>query len=285
MHDDVRVRRKTVENLTRLAEMDSASFRIAWRLARNATLVPARFVDYMYQIQNRPTACLLCEILFETRGRYSDAPSEDAALDAAVHITAHAALIKRHPGFSRLFWKIVRDDTYNYVVKHLIALRCREFRADDILSTKTIIVYSELLDSHDPLVWDDAGFFLLSESVLNNRSCLPQIAPALEKLSGMDYGGCHNMTVAELVEYLAKFWKENPEKFAAYLARLCNKNLEMVIYDEHTPLVLDVMQAMLQSCLPDGDAMQRLCETLARFKTAGCSRAGEILRAESALCV
>lgn len=244
-------------------------FDIARRLIQGRTPVPAHFADYLYRIQDRPQACLyLCHLLFEARGRDADAPPLDEVMCAAVHITAHAALAKKHTGFSRLFWRIVRDDSYSYAVKHLIVLRCRSFLADASLCGETLGAYYELLGSRDPRVWDDAGFFLLSGSLSGNRHCFPQIGPVLEKLSGIDYGGRHNLMVMELVKYLAKFWKENPEKFAECIERLCGNNLGMLIYDEHEPLVLDTIRAMLRSGLLDGDAVRRLCRTRARFENA-----------------
>ena len=74
--------------------------------------------------------------------------------------------------------------------------------------------------------------------------------------------------VMELVKYLAKFWKENPGKFVECIERLCGNNIGMLIYDEHEPLVLDTIRAMLRSGLLDGDAVRRLCRTRARFENA-----------------
>lgn len=269
MDSDVWVRIRVAEDLTYWDGIfPEAVFDIACRLARDRTPVPAHLDSYIYHIQNRPEALLLCRFLFETRGRDAGAPLRDAALCAAVNIAAHAALIRKHPGFSRLFWRIVRDDSYNYAVKNRVAFLCKDFLADAGLFCKTLKVYGVLLDSPDPHVRNGAEVFLFRWLVSGDRHCLPEIRPMLEKASGMAYSVYPRRAGLVLVEYLAKFWKANPVEFAQYIERLCRNNLDTIIYNAREQLVLETIEDMLQSGLLDIDARQRLYSTRARFGNA-----------------
>ena len=171
-------------------------------------------------------------------------------------------------GFSRLFWGIVREDSYNYAVKNHIAFLCKDFLEDAGLSGKTLKVYDALLDSPDPHVRNRAESVLFGELASGDRHCLPEIRPVLEKASGMAYSVYPRRAGLGLVKYMAKFWKENPGEFAQYIERLCSNNLDTIIYNAREQLVLETIEDMLQSGLLDSDARRRLCRTRARLENA-----------------
>lgn len=270
MDSDTAALIEVAKTLGRFAETHrEAVFDIACWVAKKLAPAPDCLVDYMYRIQSRPTECLwLCVLVVETRGRDPHVPAQDWILRAAVHITAHAALKNDRREFSVLFENIVRDDSYNCAIKNWIAFLCIDFLADARLSGKTFKVYHTLLDSPDPHVRDSAEFFLFGGLASRNRHCLPEISPILEKASGMIYGIYPNLAGLGLVEYLAKFWRENPGEFAEYVERLCCNNLDTIIYNGREQLVLKTINDMLQSGLLDSDAQRRLRGTRARFRNA-----------------
>ena len=161
----------------------------------------------------------------------------------------------------------MRDDSCNYAVKNHIAYLCKDFLKDAGLSGKTLKVYDALLDSSDPHVRNRAESVLFGELASGDRHCLPEIRPVLEKASGMAYSVYPRRAGLGLVEYLAKFWKENPGEFAEYIERLCRNNLDTIIYNAREQLVLETIEDMLQSGL-DGDTKRRLFRTRARFRNA-----------------
>ena len=281
-HDNAWVRASVAKGLAGLSDADfKASFAIAQRLAKDIPPVPAYLDNYMYSITNRHAleSLQLCRLLVETRGRDADTPYQDRALSAAVSVTARMALQNRDREFSRLFDSLVRDDSYNYAVKHRIAFFCRPDRVlhDDSLLDEIIGIYSNLLDSHDPHVRGDAEFFLLHPIAQGDRHFFPRLKPVLEKASRMIYEVSSNPTGMALVDYLGKFWKEIPQESVAYLGQLCRNNPPMTIRDPRASSILDVMESMFESGLLDSKSKQDLLGTLMLFVDAGWSRANLVL--------
>ena len=281
-HDNVWVRASVADGLAGLSEADfEASFAIAQRLAKDRSPVPAYLENYMYSITSLHArkSLQLCRLLVETRGRDADTPYQDRALSAAVSITARMALQNGDREFSRLFDGLVRDDSYNYAVKHRIAFFCQPDRVlrDDRLLGEIIGVYANLLDSHDPHVRGDAEFFLLYAVAQGDRHLFPQLKPVLEKASCMIYEVSSNPIGMALVDYLGKFWKEIPQESAAYLDRLCRNNPPMTIRGPRASSILDIMEGMFESDLLDRKSKQDLLGTLMLFVDAGWSRANLVL--------
>ena len=280
-HRDAGVRTGVAKGLARLSEANfEASFYMAKRLAKDRSPAPAYLAEYMDRIADRPAELLrLCELLIEARGTRQNASFQDRALYVAVSTTARMALARGDPGFSRLFERLVRDGSYNYAVKHWIALICKNVLHDERLSGRAVGAYSDLMDSEDPYVQGDAEYFSLYTLACDGRPLLPQIKPVLEKASRIDHGVSPHPAGLVLVEYLAKFWRAIPQESAAYLGRLCMNNRPMTVYNHRASLILDVTEAMLESGLLDGKSRQCLLETLMLFVRQGWPRACQILNA------
>ena len=277
MRDYVRAQINSASDLFSLFGLDiEASFVVSELFVNDIPNLPFRFGDYIYYIASiHPQKSLrLCELVAETYGKRTNTSDQEHVLCVAVYIIASKAL-GGDPGFSRLLDRIVRDDSYNRVTKCWTALISRPFLHIDV-SDRVLDVYSALLDSGDPQVQSDAEFHLLCTLVSGNKSMLPQIKPALEKASRIKHETSSPSNML-LVRYLAKFWKEIPQDSVVYLDRLCRNNRQMAVQDVRALRILETIEAMLESNLPDRKSRQSLRRTLMVFVESGWPHADEIL--------
>ena len=278
MRDCVRARINATRDLFSVFGLDvEASFAVSELLVNDIHNLPFYFGDYIYHIADvHPQKSLqLCGLVAETHGKSADVPDQEYVLCVAVSVIASKAL-GGDLGFSSLFDRIVRDDSYNCATKCWIAFSIRPLLYNNVFSGRVLDAYSALLDSSDPRVQSYAEFHLLCTLVPGNKSMLPQIKPTLEKASRIKYKA-PKATDMLLVEYLAKFWKEIPQDSVEYLGRLCRNNPQMTVYDDRALQILDTINTMFESDLLDRKSRQSLRNTLMMFVGAEWPQADEIL--------
>ena len=278
------VREDAARNLRYLAFADfETSFKIAKRFQSDNHRVLFYLTDYIRFITgNHPDeSYYFCEYFLNTRGKEKSLDSSDFIIDMVTSITIHMTLKQNNKKFSELFERILRDDSYNYVVKQIIAFRCKDeaLLYDESLQNEILEIYNVLFDSQDPHVRNDADFFLLNVITKDKKSFLPEIKPILEKVSNMKYdASSDDFLRLNILDYVEEFWQEIPEDSVRYLITLYEKNPKLVTNFHKSRDIIKTMEDMFKSKLIKRESKKELISILMLFAKAGWPEANQVLK-------
>ena len=278
------VREDIAKNLRYLAFGNfQTSFNIAKKFLKDNHRVLFYLMDYVRFIVARypDESFYFCDYFLNTRGKERPPDSRDFVLENVTSITIHMALKQNNKKFSELFEKILRENSYNYVVKHTIAFRCKDksLLLDDSLSNKILEVYDILFDSPDSSVRNDADFFLLHTIIDEKKSFLPEIKPILQKIADLNYdASADHFLRLNIIDYIGKFWKEIPEDSVKYIITLYEKNPNLVTNLHKSRDIIETMRDMFQSDLIQRNSKQKLISTLMQFVKSGWPEANQVLK-------
>lgn len=278
------VREDVARNLRYLSFGDfETSLKIAKQFLNDNHRVLFYLMDYIRFITGaHPNESFyFCEYFLNTRGEEKPQESRDFIIDMVTSITMHMALKQKNVKFSQLFDKILNDNSYNYVVKHTIAFRCKDesILFDETLRDKVLEIYDTLFDSPDPHVRNDADFFFLHVITDAKKSFLPEIKPILEKVVNMNYDtSADDFLRLNIIGYVGEFWKEIPEDSVKYLITLYEKNPKLVTNFHKSRDVIKTMGDMFKSNLIKRESKKKLISTLMQFVKAGWPEANQVLK-------
>lgn len=278
------VREDVARNLRYLSFGDfETSLKIAKQFLNDNHRVLFYLMDYIRFITGaHPNESFyFCEYFLNTRGEEKPQESRDFIIDMVTSITMHMALKQKNAKFSQLFDKILNDNSYNYVVKHTIAFKCKDesILFDETLRDKVLEIYNALFDSPDPHVRNDADFFFLHVITKAKKSFLPEIKPILEKVVNMNYDtSADDFLRLNIINYVGEFWKEIPEDSVKYLITLYEKNPKLVTNFHKSRDVIKTMGDMFKSNLIKRESKKKLISTLMQFVKVGWPEANQVLK-------
>ena len=278
------VREDVARNLRYLSAVDfPTSFEIAKRFQKDNHRILFYLTDYIRFITGAhpDESFYFCESFLDTRGKEKLDDSRDFLIDMVTTITIHMALKKKNPKFEKLFTHILEDDSYNYVVKHTIAFRCKDdsILYDESLKNKVLSIYEKLFESPDPNVRNDADFFLLHVITDAKKSFLPEIKPLLEKVSKLDYDkSSDDFLRLNLIDYVAEFWGKIPEDSVNYLCILYDNNPKLTTNFHKSREVIQTLDVMFGSSEISRDSKKKLLSLLMEFVKAGWPEANLVLK-------
>ena len=278
------VREDVARNLRYLVFGDfQTSFNIAKKLLNDNHRVLFYLMDYIRFITGRhpDESFYFCDYFLNTRGKEKPLDSRDFIIDNVTSITLHMALKQNNKKFSELFEKILKDNSYNYIVKQIIAFQCKDksILFDESFKNKVLEIYNILFDSPDPHVRNDADFFLLHVITDKKKSFLPEIKPILEKVVNLSYdASTDDFLRLNIIDYIGEFWKEMPEDSVKYLITLYEKNPKLVTNFHKSRDIIETMKDMFKSSLIQRESKQKLISTLMQFVKAGWPEANQVLK-------
>jgi len=278
------VREDVARNLRYLsASAFPASFEIAKKFQSDNHRILFYLTDYMLFITGAhpDESFYFCKLFLDTRGKEELKDNRDYVIDTVTTITIQMALKKKNQKFVELFNKILEDDTYNYVVKHTIAFRCKDesILFDDSLKTDVLHIYEKLFESPNRDVRNDADFFLLNVITREKKSFLPEIKPLLEKISKLEYDAASDDFLRlNIINYLEEFWKDIPEDAVNYLCTIYLKNTKLTSHFHKSRDTIKILDEMFDSSLISRESKKRLISVLMEFVKTGWPEANLVLK-------
>ena len=248
------IREAVCSNLGFLSEIDfQAAFKIAkqalddnWRVR----LYLGKYLQYIINEHEDEAFELIEEIIEKSKRQDTKLLKKDTAVEIAVHILTYKALRFKAQKFRKYFDIILNDASYPLEVKKIIAFTCKGDRLlfDKNLFDEVIGVYTTLVKSPSPSVYEYAAFHLFYNIQQKGEPYYEGIKPLLEILSRKNYDPSFPFwESAKVIIYLMAFCRQIPtEDTIMFLERLCHNYPFLVEKSPENWKVLDVLECLME---------------------------------------
>ena len=279
------VREAVCSNLKYLSEADfQVAFVIAKRVLDDNWRVRFYFGKYLQHILNEheDEAFELLKEVIEKVKRYEAKQETDTALEIAVCILTHKALRFKSQKFRKYFDIILNDASYPVEVKRIISFNCKVDRLlfDQKLFDEVIKVYTTLVKSLLPSVYEYAALHLLYSIKKKGEPYYEKIKPLLEILSKKSYDPSFPLgESAEIIIYLRAFCRQIPtEDTLMFLERLCHSHPFLVDNRAESWKVLEILECLTKDKIATKRSAERVRSLIIKLIQSGTPTAEILLR-------
>ncbi len=258
---------------------------IAYDVDATVTIGKAdNFGKYLQHIldEHEDEAFELIKEIIEKFKRYEAKRGKDIALEIAVCILTHKALRFKSQKFRKYFDIILNDASYPVEVKRIIAFTCKADRLlfDQNLFDEVIKVYTTLVKSPLPSVYEYAAFHLFYNIKEKKEPYYEKIKPLLEILSKKSYDPSFPFwESAKVVIYLRAFCRQIPtEDSIMFLERLCHSHPFLVDNRAESWKVLEILECLTKDKITTKQSKEKVRSLILKLVQSGTPTADLLLK-------
>jgi hypothetical protein len=198
---------------------------------------------------------------------------KDTALEIALNILAYKALNDKTPRFKDYFDIILTDSSYPAEVKKTVAFVCKGFLHYEVLFDAVIEVYTTLIKSPLPNVYEYASLHLFYNIKQIGKPYYKKVKPLLEILSRKSYNSSFPFwESANMIIYLKAFCRQIPiDDNVLFLERLCYSHPFLLNEGSENWKVLKILECLARERLATQlrDKVKSLVLKLVESRTPG----------------
>jgi hypothetical protein len=280
------IREAVCSNLKCLSEIDfQAAFKIAKQVLDDNWRVRFYFGKYLQCIVNEhedEAFELIKETVEKFKRQDTKLREKDTALEIAVHILVYKALRFKAQKFRKYFYTILNDASYPVEVKKIIAFACKgdTLLFDKNLFDEVIEVYTTLVKSPLPSVYEYAAFHLFYNIQQKGEPYYEKVKPLLEILSRKSYDPSFPFwESAEMNIYLRVFYRQIPiEDTIKFLERLCHSHPFLVNERSESWKVLQILEYLTKEGKVTMQSKEKIKSLILQLVEAGIPTAENLLK-------